>query len=56
MAMFYHVIPSLPIYEVGERIGQIKIGFTIPCEFEWAEEINNDTERGEGGFGHSGNK
>lgn len=56
MAVFYRVIPNLPIYEVGERIGQIKLGFTIPCEFEWVDEINYNTERGLGGFGSSGNK
>jgi len=56
MAVFYRVIPDLPIYEVGDRIGQIKIGFTIPCEFEWVDEINMNTERGLGGFGHTGNK
>lgn len=56
MAVFYRVIPNLPIYEVGERVGQVKVGFTIPCEFEWADEINMNTERGEGGFGHTGNK
>ena len=56
MVIFYRVIPNLPIYEVGERIGQIKIGFTIPCEFMWVDEINMNTERGVGGFGSSGNK
>lgn len=55
-AIFYRVIPGLPVYEVGERVGQIKLGFTIPCEFEWVDEIDNNTERGQGGFGHSGNK
>lgn len=56
MAFFYHVIPELPIYEVGDRIGQIKIGFTYPCEFVWDDNINLKTERGDGGFGSSGNK
>jgi len=55
-AIFYRIIPGLPIYEVGERIGQIKLGFTLPCEFEWVDDIDNNTERGQGGFGHSGNK
>ena len=31
-AIFYRVIPGLPIYEVGERIGQIKLGFTLSNE------------------------
>lgn len=56
MAMFYHVIPELPEYEVGDRIGQIKLGFTIPCEFEFVDEINEYTERGDSGFGSTGIK
>ena len=56
MAIFYHIIPELPEYNVGERIGQIKIGITIPCEFEFVDEINENTQRGKGGFGCSGNK
>lgn len=56
MAVFYHVIKKLPRYKVGDRIGQIKLGIAIPMEFEWADEINEDTERGEGGFGSTGLK
>lgn len=55
MAIFYHVMPNMPRYKVGERIGQIKLGFTYPCEFEFADEINQATERGTGGFGSTGN-
>lgn len=54
MAVFYHVLPNMPRYKKGDRIGQIKIGLTIPIEFEWADEINMETERGEGGFGSTG--
>ena len=42
-----------PVYEVGERIGQIII---MPCpqvEFEEAFELSK-TQRGKGGFGSSG--
>lgn len=53
--IFYHVIPTLPKYEVGDRIAQIKIGFTVPCEFIEADELEERT-RGMNGFGSSGNK
>lgn len=56
MAVFYHVMPDMPRYKKGDRIVQIKIGFSVPIEFEWADEINEDTERGDGGFGSTGNK
>lgn len=55
MAVFYHVIKELPRYTVGERIGQIKLGFSYPCEFEFVNEVNESTERGSGGFGSTGN-
>ena len=53
-AVFYHVMPNMPKYEVGDRIGQIKLGFTLPMEFEEVEELS-ETERGEGGYGSTGN-
>lgn len=52
-AVFYHLVPILPKYEVGDRIGQIKIGITEPMEFEVVDELN-ETSRGEGGFGSTG--
>lgn len=52
-AVFYHVIEALPIYEVGDRIGQIKIGITTTMEFEEVEELT-ETERGAGGYGSTG--
>lgn len=55
MAVFYHIMPDMPRYKVGERIGQIKLGFTIPMEFEFVDEINENTDRGDGGFGSTGN-
>lgn len=53
MAYFYEIIPGKEKYKVGDRIGQIKLGFTLPIEFEEGE-INADTERGTGGFGSTG--
>lgn len=56
MAVFYHVLPNMPRYKVGDRVGQIKLGFSVPIEFEWADEIDMDTERGTDGFHSSGRK
>ena len=56
MAVFYHVIPNMPRYRVGDKIGQIKLGFALPAEFEFVDEINEDTERGDSGFGSTGLK
>lgn len=52
-AVFYHVLPNMPKYEVGDRIGQIKIGVTEAVEWHEVEEIS-DTERGDGGYGSTG--
>lgn len=54
MAFFYHVFPNMPRYKVGDRIGQIKLGLTLPLEFEFADEINMNTDRGTRGFGSTG--
>ena len=52
-AYFYEVIKGKEKYKVGDRIGQIKIGFTLPMEFEESDELS-ETQRGEGGFGSTG--
>ena len=52
-AYFYEVISGKEKYKVGDRIGQIKLGFTLPLEFE-EDEIDTNTERGTNGFGSSG--
>lgn len=52
-AVFYHVMPNMPKYEIGDRIGQIKIGMTLPIEFVEVSELDN-TERGAGGYGSTG--
>lgn len=54
-AVFYHVVPTLPIYKVGDRVVQMKIGFTLPVEFEVVEELK-ETERKAGGYGSTGLK
>ena len=41
-------------YKVGDRIGQIYLEEVIEMEFEEVEELST-TERGEGGYGSTGN-
>ena len=52
-AIFYHVFPDMPRYRVGDRIGQIKLGITLPLEFEEVNELGQ-TARGDGGYGSTG--
>lgn len=52
-AIFYHVMPNMPIYKVGDRIGQIKLGFTLPMNFVVVDELV-ETERGDRGYGSTG--
>lgn len=54
-AVFFHVLPSMPRYKVGDKIGQIKIGTTFPINFVEVEEFE-PTERGMRGYGSTGNK
>lgn len=51
--VFYDVVPELPKYKKGDRIGQIKVGFTVPIEFEWSNDLT-ETKRGSGGYGSTG--
>ena len=53
-AIFYHIMPTMPRYKIGDKIGQIKLGFTVPIEFIEVQEINTNTERGTDGFGSTG--
>jgi dUTP pyrophosphatase len=52
-AIFYDIMPDMPNYEVGDKIGQIKIGATFPIEFIEVDSLDS-TERGDGGFGSTG--
>ena len=52
-AVFYHVFTEMPRYRVGDRIGQIKLGFTLPIEFEEVDGLGR-TLRGDGGYGSTG--
>ena len=52
-AVFYHLFPNMERYKVGQRIGQIKIGLTIPIEFVVVDELD-ETERNSGSYGSTG--
>lgn len=52
-AVFYHVIKTLPPYEIGDRILQIQLRTREDVVFEPSDELSN-TQRGSGGFGHTG--
>jgi dUTP pyrophosphatase len=54
-AVFYHLLPNMPRYKVGDRVCQIKLGFTLPMEFEEVESLTK-TDRGTGGYGSTGLK
>ncbi len=50
---FRKVEPDGKIYNIGDAIAQMKIGFTLPIEFVEVSELNENVERGEKGFGSS---
>lgn len=52
-AVFYHVMPNMPKYEVGDRIGQLHLDRTISLDFEETDELST-TDRGTGGYGSTG--
>lgn len=54
-AIFYHVIQTLPPYEVGDRILQIHVEPRFDVEFSQVQELA-DTERGANGIGSTGLK
>lgn len=49
-AIFYHVLPNMPRYKVGDKIAQMKIGATVPIEFKEVEELE-ERDRGMNGYG-----
>lgn len=52
-AVFYHVMPNMPRYKVGQKVVQIKLGATLPMEFVEVDELD-ETERGANGYGSTG--
>ncbi len=53
MAVFYHVIPTLPPYQVGDRIAQIHFDVTEKIHFIPADQLSS-TPRGLRGYGSTG--
>lgn len=51
-AIFYHVLPNMERYRIGQKIAQLKIGITFPCEFVKVDELLQ-TERSDNGYGSS---
>lgn len=50
---FYRFDKSLPEYEIGDRIAQMKVGFNPKIEFTEVNELK-ETDRGALGFGGTG--
>lgn len=55
MLVFYHIMPNMPKYNIGDRIGQIYVDSAEELEFVKVEKLD-ETKRGEGGFGSTGTK
>lgn len=54
-AVFYHVMPDMPRYKVGERIGQIYLNWAHEIMFIEVEELDK-TEREGNGYGSTGKR
>lgn len=52
-AVFYHVMPNMPRYHVGEKVCQICLERTESLQFEEVHELRK-TARGAGGNGSTG--
>ncbi len=52
-AVFYHVMPQMPRYKVGDKICQMCIERTEPIDFVDVAELRR-TARGDGGYGSTG--
>lgn len=52
-AVFYHVLPKMPRYKVGDKICQMYIDTTLPVDFEEVEALSQ-SDRGSNGYGSTG--
>jgi dUTP pyrophosphatase len=52
-AVFYHLMPDMPRYKVGDKIAQAKLGFTMPMDFNIVKKLS-DSKRGAKGYGSTG--
>ena len=53
-AVFYHVMPNMPRYKVGDKVCQLHISTTERINFELVEELT-PSNRGCNGYGSTGN-
>jgi dUTP pyrophosphatase len=53
MLVFYHVMPNMPKYELGDRIGQLHLDFSQDMHFVIVDSFE-ETERGNNGYGSTG--
>jgi dUTPase len=54
-AVFYHVLEDMPIYEVGKKVLQMKIGVTFDIDFDEVDfKEFKPTDRASNGYGSSG--
>lgn len=53
-AYFYHVLPNMPRYKVGDKIAQLCCNSTDNISFIKKNHLN-DTDRGANGYGSTGN-
>ena len=51
--VFFHVLPDMPRYKIGDKIGQICIAVTEEMDFEEVEELDA-TDRSSNGYGSTG--
>lgn len=52
-AVFYHVMPDMPRFKIGDRIAQMCVEATVELDFIESDSLNQ-TERGLNGYGSSG--
>lgn len=52
-AVFYHVMPDMPRYKVGDKICQIHLDTCAKIEFQEVDELS-PTKRGGNGYGSTG--
>ena len=53
--VFYHVLPNMPRYSVGDKIAQLHLDWSEKIDWEEVKELS-DSDRGATGFGDSGLK
>lgn len=52
-AVFYHIMPNMPRYKVGDKVCQIHFDVCVDIEFKEVDTLE-ETERGTNGYGSTG--